>query len=165
MDLGSGIWNLTQYCSRGIILPMVRAWRVALLLAPLVLSGCVDRLISVRSDPPGADVYLDGTKVGVTPPTGFLDVPYHFYGDRELLLTRKGHRSHKQIVELDAPWWQIFPFDFLTDVVLPVTLTDRVEMVVTLEKESHGPEEIEETLKRAAEAREKANPPPADEPK
>jgi len=144
---------------------MGRARGLLLVLVPFLFAGCVDRLISIRSEPPGADVYLDGAKVGVTPPSGFLDVPYHFYGDRELLFTLKGHRSHKQVVELDAPWWQIFPFDFLTDVVLPVTLTDRVEVVVTLEKETHGSKEIEETMKRAAEAREKTKPPPADEPK
>jgi hypothetical protein len=139
---------------------MVRAWRVLLLLAPLAFTGCVDRLISVRSDP-GAVVYVDGVRVGVTSSAGTLDIPYTYYGTRELLLTREGHRSHRQNVELAAPWWQIFPFDFISDVLLPVTLTDRIEVVVTLEKETHGSEDLRETRRRAAEAREKAIPPPA----
>ncbi|HEY3226250.1 MAG TPA: PEGA domain-containing protein [Planctomycetota bacterium] len=130
------------------------------LLASLGLAGCVDRLIEIRSDPPGADVYLDGERVGVTQPGKPLEVAYAFYGTRELILTKKGYRSHRRYLSLSSPWWQVFPFDFLTDVVLPFTLTDRTDVQVVLEKESQGQEVIDETLKRAGEARDKANPPP-----
>lgn len=130
------------------------------LFAPLALAGCVDRLIQIRSDPPGADVYLDGDRVGVTQPGQALEIPYAYYGTRELILTKKGYRSHRRYLDLPAPWWQVFPFDFLTDVVLPITLTDRTDVAVVLEQEPQGQEVIDETLKRAAEARDKANPPP-----
>jgi len=138
----------------------MRRFAVVALFASLGLGGCVDRLIQIRSDPPGADVYLDGDRVGVTQPGKALEIPYAFYGTRELILTKKGYRSNRRYLGLAAPWWQVFPFDFLTDVVLPFTLTDSTEVQVVLEKETQGQEVIDETLKRAAEARDKANAPP-----
>ncbi len=126
---------------------------VPLLLLPLVLAGCVERLITIRSTPSGAQVYFDGELRGETPHVE----RYSFYGTREVTLVKKGYRTHRKMVELAGPWWQIFPLDLITDVLLPFTITDRVELDVALEKEPEGPAALKDVLKRAAEAREKAN--------
>lgn len=139
---------------------MKRPAAVLVLLIPLVLSGCVERLISIRSEPSGAGVYIDGQLRGTTPHVE----RYSYYGGRDVTLVKKGYRSHRQLVELDAPWWQVFPFDLLTDVVIPVTITDRVELDVVLEKEPPAAEALGDTLKRANEAREKSRL-PADAPR
>lgn len=127
--------------------------RVLLLaLAPLCLAGCVDRLISIRSDPDGADVTVDGEKVGKTP----LDVPYIWYGTREIALEKRGYREVRERVALNPPWWQYPGLDFITDVLLPFTLTDREEFTFTLERAPLSREEIDDVLRRAEETKAQA---------
>jgi PEGA domain-containing protein len=139
---------------------VMRRFMPVLVLVPLAFTGCVERLISIRSEPSGAAVFIDGQRRGTTP---HLE-PYSFYGGREVTLAKKGYRTHRQLVELDAPWWQIFPFDLLTDVVIPFTITDRVDLEVVLEKEPPAAEGLGDTLKRANEALEKSRL-PADAPR
>jgi len=130
-----------------------RLFALALLLLPLALTGCVERILEIRSDPPGADVYIDGERMGVTP----LVHKYAWYGTREVTLIKPDHRTDRQLVVLNAPWWQIFPFDLITDVALPFTVTDKVEHVVVLSREPADAGGLSETLERANRAREKAS--------
>lgn len=131
----------------------MRAAAFSLLLLPSMLAGCVERLLTIRSSPAGAQVFIDGELRGETPHVE----RYSFYGTREVTLVKKGFRTHRKMVELAGPWWQIFPFDLFTDVLLPFTITDGVELDIALEKEPEGPAALKDVLKRAAEAREKAN--------
>ena len=117
----------------------------------LLLSGCVERLISVRSDPPGANVLLDGDPVGVTP----VEIRYDWYGTRDITLELRGYRSVTRRVGLSPPWWQIFPLDFVTDLLLPFRLTDRTEIQFMMEAEAYGPAETEKLKGRADELRQK----------
>lgn len=121
-------------------------------LAALLLSGCVERLVAVRSEPPGATVTIDQEKVGETP----CEAPYTWYGKRELVVELKGFRPVRETIVLNPPWWQFFPLDFLTDVLVPFTLRDRVEYSFTLQPAPVSADEIEEVRRRAAELREKA---------
>jgi hypothetical protein len=121
-------------------------------LALLLLVGCTDRLLSIRSEPEGATAYLDGRAVGVTP----CEVPFVWYGGRELVLEKEGYRSRTEILDVAAPWWQYPVLDFITDVLLPFTLTDRREFSFPLEPQSTDPGRIDEIRKRAEELRLKA---------
>ena len=127
--------------------------RVGLLFAPLLLAGCVERFIALRSEPAGADVYLDGEKVGQTP----IDIPYVWYGTREVILEKRGYREIRERVALNPPWWQYPVIDFVTDVLIPFTITDREEFSFHLESAPLTREEIDGTLKRAEETRAKAD--------
>lgn len=118
-------------------------------LALLFLGGCVERLVAVRTEPPGAAVYLDDEKVGETP----CEVEYVWYGERELVVELQGHRSVRETLALRPPWWQFFPLDFITDVLVPFTITDRVEVEYTLQRERASEEEVESILERADELR------------
>jgi hypothetical protein len=120
--------------------------------APLLLAGCVERYIALRSEPSGADVYVDGDKVGQTP----IDVPYVWYGTREILLEKRGYREIRERVALNPPWWQYPGLDFITDVLLPFTITDREEFSFHLERAPLTREEIGEVLRRAEETKAKA---------
>lgn len=125
-------------------------------LAALALGGCVERFFVVKSDPPGATVMLDDQKVGETP----VQVPYTWYGKRFLAVDLKGYTQVRETIALNPPWWQYFPLDFITDVLLPATLTDRSEFSYTLEKAAAEPnKELEDVKKRAADLREKAGGP------
>jgi len=138
--------------------------RRALLLAGLAAAalsqaGCVERLLAIQSDPPGAAAYLDGEKVGTTP----CEVPYTWYGTRLLVLELRGFNLVRHEVVLNPPWWQIIPIDFITDVIVPMTLIDRMAVSYTLEQAPVSPEEVHAVLERAEELRKKASSPPPKE--
>jgi hypothetical protein len=111
---------------------------------PLLLGGCVERWLSIKSDPPGAEVYVDGVKVGETP----IRVPFEFYGDREILLRKERYETMRRVEGIHAPWWQIFPFDFFTDVLLPFSFEDGHELTYTLAP--LGPAETPERVQQRA---------------
>src|SRR5437764_14490047 len=94
---------------------------MAALLALLSQSGCVERLLAIHSDPPGAAVYLDGEKVGTTP----CEVPYTWYGTRVVVLDLRGFTLVRQQVVLNPPGLQAIPIDSVTDVLVHITLRDR----------------------------------------
>ena len=54
--------------------------------ATLSLTGCIERLITVTSQPAGALVYLNDEEVGRTPVT----VPFRFYGVYDVRLEHEG---------------------------------------------------------------------------
>ena len=123
--------------------------RIGAMLACLLLGGCVERLVMVRSDPPGAIVRMDDEEVGRTP----CEVEYTWYGTREIAVELPGHRSVRRLVDLPPPWWQVFPFDLITDVVLPFTIRDQRNLGCTLPPEPANPEGAKGVLIGAAELR------------
>jgi hypothetical protein len=88
------------------------------------LSGCVYRRLIVRSDPPGAQVILDGQEVGNTP----VAVPFTYYGTRQLTLVKPGYETRTELVKIPAPWYQWMPLDFVSDNFLPRQVNDRHEI-------------------------------------
>lgn len=128
----------------------------AAILATLSQGGCVERFMVIRTEPPGATVTLDDEKVGVTP----CEIKYVWYGTREVVVELRGRRPVRALVPLDPPWWQYFPLDFVTDVLLPFTITDRREFSWTLEATPPSEAEAEEVLRRAEELRRRADAPP-----
>jgi len=107
-----------------------RPTRLALLAAVLAICpACVEKTIGVRSDPPGATVYLDGKEIGSTP---IENIPFHFYGTREFWLIRDGHRAERRVVHISAPWYSSFPADLFTELLWPWTLHDRRHYYVRL---------------------------------
>ncbi|HZE97081.1 MAG TPA: PEGA domain-containing protein [Planctomycetota bacterium] len=131
---------------------MRRILLLALLLAGLSQAGCVERLLAIHSDPPGAAVYLDGEKVGTTP----CEVTYTWYGTRILILELRGYTLIRQEVPLNPPWWQIIPVDFITDVVIPFTIRDRMAVSYTMEPAPVSLKEVDAVLQRADELRKKS---------
>ena len=121
-----------------------------ILPAILFCSGCVEREFYIRSDPPGALVFLDGVPRGSTP----LKLSFEYYGEREVELRLAGHRILRDRIDLDPPWYQTFPLDFFCENLLPFRWVDSREFEGLLEPV--GPEEIEDredVLERAEELR------------
>ena len=74
----------------------MRAARLLPVLALLALAGCDSRKsFSVKSDPPGAQVTVDGVPAGVTPTTVLLDPAVE---EHTLMLKRPGYASYEQKV-------------------------------------------------------------------
>jgi hypothetical protein len=131
-----------------------------LLAASLALvsqTGCVERLLLIHSDPPGAAVYIDGEKVGTTP----CQITYVWYGTRDLILELRGYTLIREQVTLNPPWWQIIPLDLITDIVIPFTIQDKLAVSYTLETAPVSREEVDNVRGRAAELRAKAGADPA----
>lgn len=132
-----------------------RPLAAALLGAGLLLSGCVERLLEIRSDPEGADVWVNGELAGKTP----LDHPFDHYGTFGVVLRREGHDSVRIVREIWPPWYEWFPLDFFAEVVYPGGIRDvhrfdaRLEPVPALgdvrllEELQRGAEESREVLR------------------
>ncbi len=118
-----------------------------LLFLAVGFCGCVERKLFIKSDPPGATVFVDGTKRGMTP----LEFPFIYYGERDLELRLGGYRVHREMIELDPPWFQIFPFDLFCEAILPFRWEDFrvIERGLTPfgEEESESREEVFERAK------------------
>jgi hypothetical protein len=126
----------------------MRGRRGLLLLAVILGLGCVERKLILRSDPEGARVYIDGEPKGKTP----ADVPFVFYGTREILLRKRGYQTVKREVDLEAPFHAWFPLDFICENLIPYTFKDYKEYSFVLE--AKAPPDEKAVLRRAAEIRE-----------
>jgi len=89
-------------------------------LISITTGGCIQRRMTIESEPPGAKVFLDGIDVGSTPVT----VPFTSYGWREILLDLDDYQVQKNFVRIRVPLYALFPIDFFTDVLYPGTITD-----------------------------------------
>jgi len=99
----------------------LRCFVVFVLALSTLLGGCVRRRMTVRSNPPGATVYLDGKEIGRTP----FSTNFDFYGKREFRVVKDGYETRTVILPVRAPWYEWFPLDFASEVLLPGKLTDR----------------------------------------
>jgi len=88
---------------------------ISAVLLVLLLSaiGCVQRTISVTSQPTGALVYLNDEEVGRTPVT----VPFRYYGTYDVRLEAEGHDPLWTQAQAKAPWWEYPGPDLLAEAV------------------------------------------------
>lgn len=92
---------------------------LAILIVAL-LPGCVRRRLMVRSNPPGAMVYVDNQPIGTTPcATSFV-----YYGTREIRLVKPGFETLTVKQPVPAPWYEIPPLDFAAENVAPNEIQD-----------------------------------------
>lgn len=83
-------------------------------------TGCVRRRLMVRSNPPGAMVYVDNQPIGTTPcATSFI-----YYGTREIRLVKPGYETLTVNQPIPAPWYQLPPIDFISENVVPREIQD-----------------------------------------
>ena len=64
-------------------------WLLLVLLAVTAHSGCVRRRMTVRSNPPGAVVFVDERRLGVTP----VSTSFTYYGTRDVRLMKDGYET------------------------------------------------------------------------
>lgn len=92
-------------------------------------SGCVRRRMTVRSNPPGAVVYIDDQEIGQTP----VSTSFVYYGTRKIRLEREGYETLTVLEKVSPPWYQIPPFDFISENLYPREIRD--ERIVDVEME------------------------------
>ena len=139
---------MTQPCSRRAPRARRNAAKLLLGLALAGLCACqADRRLHVTSEPPGADVRVDGFHVGRTP----VDYEFIHYGTRRVTLYMEGHLSETRVIQLEAPWYARFPLDIVTEVLLPLGWRDVHELhAVLVQGTGTIPEpDLESVLQRA----------------
>lgn len=96
---------------------------VALLAVALALAGCVERELTITSEPSGALVYLSDVEVGRTPVT----VDFTWYGDYEVILRRDGCETLVTHTNIQPPAYDIPPWDLLSQAFVPWTYRYKVQ--------------------------------------
>lgn len=125
------------------MLRVVRAAGALFLL--LSLAGCVERRLWVRTDPPGAEVRINGDVVGRAPVSWRFD----HYGTVLVEAELDGYVPVQRAFELRTPWYQRPVVDFFADVVWPGRIKDDHELALRLEAERPPTEaEIEAGIRK-----------------
>jgi hypothetical protein len=102
--------------------PFARAASVAALVLPAAASvGCVERKMMIRSDPPGAEITLDGVDTELVTPA---EIPFDFGGTRAVMLTAPGKKVLETKAKLEDPWFTYFPLDIGAEFLWPGTIED-----------------------------------------
>ncbi len=90
------------------------------LSACAVESGCVQRRLTIRSNPPGAQVYVDDYPIGITP----VSTDFVYYGTRKMRLVKSGYETMTVLQPIPAPWYQYPGLDFVTENLIPGEIRD-----------------------------------------
>ena len=108
----------------------MRKWSLLIigLIAGLFLNGCVERKLTINTDPQGAVVVLNDEEIGTSPVT----VSFEWYGDYNVRLSKEGYETVKTHHELKPPWYDYFPFDFFAEIINPNRTVDSYEWTFTL---------------------------------
>lgn len=95
---------------------------VALAMGVLTVGpfGCVSRRLTIRSNPPGAQVYVDNYEIGSTP----CSTDFIYYGTRQIRLIKDGYETLTVDQPIPAPWYQVPPIDFVTENLVPHEMRD-----------------------------------------
>jgi len=124
----------------------MRASTWSLILVLSCTTGCgVYRTITVKSDPPGALIYMNGLEIGRTPVTR----DFVWYGRYEVEVRKDGYQTIKTASDVNPLWWQIIPFDFFAELV-PGHPHDHRELSYTLKPMSSEAADPEVMIRRAA---------------
>lgn len=124
-------------------MPARRPWCLLFVSALLLCQvGCVVRQMTIRSEPPGAMVVVNRREIGITP----VVVPselFVYHGDYEIYLVKDGYEPLLVKQPVTAPWYFLFPFDFVTENLIPWRFNDRHEFTFQLQpKKNLAPEQI-----------------------
>ena len=123
------------------------------ILAALLAGGCVERTISIRSEPSGALVHLNDEEVGRTP----LTVPFTFYGTYAVRLEKQGYETLHAESKANPPWWDLPGPDVVAE-AMPGDPDVRLNWAYKMKPaESAAPDEL---INRAKRLRQRFDPPP-----
>jgi hypothetical protein len=106
-----------------------------------VTSGCVQRKLTVKSDPPQAQVYFDGQYIGETP----VDFDFEWYWEHSVELKKEGYETISTSEEIKAPVYMWIPFDLAME-LLPFTVRDERELTYTLKPREVSVEEDDQEV-------------------
>ena len=77
--------------------------------------------MTIRSNPPGALVYVDDYEIGTTP----VSTDFTYYGTRKIRLVKDGYETLTVMQPIPSPWYQVPPIDFITENFVPGQIRDQ----------------------------------------
>lgn len=89
-------------------------------LACVLPGGCVSSRLIIDSAPQGAEVRLNGKKVGLTP----VVVPFGNYGVYRIIIRKEGLSTVAVDEKVLAPWYSRFPLCLFSELLLPWRISD-----------------------------------------
>jgi hypothetical protein len=101
----------------------IKARRIVVLVAAIACAcpaGCVQRRMVIRSNPPGAVVYVDDYQIGTTP----VATNFTYYGTRRIRLVKNGYETLTVMQPVTVPWYEITPVDFISENLIPGKIHD-----------------------------------------
>lgn len=98
----------------------LRSTCVAAAAASLFFGGCVQRRMTIRSNPPGAQVYIDDQEIGRTP----VSTDYTYYGKRNIRLVKDGFETLTVKQSVWAPWYEWPGLEFVSENLWPWEIRD-----------------------------------------
>lgn len=93
------------------------------LLCCTFLGGCVQRTLTIDTNPQGAIVTLNDEEVGISPVT----IRFEWYGDYNVIISKEGYETLKTHKELDRPRHDKFPFDFFAQILSSKQILDEYQ--------------------------------------
>jgi len=76
--------------------------------------------MTVRSNPPGAVVYVDDYEIGTTP----VSANFTYYGTRKIRLVKNGYETLTVMQPVGVPWYEFTPLDFMAENLVPGKIRD-----------------------------------------
>jgi len=116
-----------------------------------VLCGCVERTVTINTEPQGATVVLNDQDVGKSP----VKVPFTWYGDYDIVVRKDGRQTVKTSHRLNTPWYELPGVDLFSECLVPFTIhDDRTVPTIMLDQAVRPTQEA--LLKNADEMRQQA---------
>ena len=93
--------------------------------------------MTIRSNPPGAMVFIDDHQIGTTP----VSTDFTYYGARNVRLIKDGYETVNVVQTIPAPWYQIPPLDFASENLVPREIRDERVLQFNLQPQRIVPNE------------------------
>ncbi len=93
---------------------------ILLIALSLAAVGCVERKITVTTEPAGAVVWLNDEEIGATP----ITTHFTWYGDYDVVMRREGYETLHTSRETPTPVWQWPGLDLFFECFWPFELVD-----------------------------------------
>lgn len=104
--------------------------------------------MTIRSNPPGATVYVDQQQIGTTP----VSHEFIYYGTRDIRLVADGYETLHILQPIKAPWYQWpGPLEFISENLVPWEVRDEQLFSYVMTAQQNPPRE--ELLSRAEQTR------------
>jgi hypothetical protein len=119
---------------------------LALILAVLTnAGGCIERILTVQTNPPGALVELNNQEMGRTP----VSRDFTWYGTYDVTIRLDDYRTLKTAAKVYAPIYEWIPIDLITE-LLPFPFKDHHTLNYSLIPELPASQPSPGIIERAA---------------
>jgi hypothetical protein len=95
------------------------------------MTGCLERRMTITSDPPGATVTVNDVEVGRTPVTA----SFVYFGTYQVELEREGYEPVRAKAKASTPVYEYPPIDLVVS-AFPANITSNVKFHYVLEPEN-----------------------------